>query len=101
MAHHGANPESEALSEFFSRGQRAKASIDEIMGKLGATGRFPEGKLASDDEGEIQIGIAQKDGKIILAFGKSIAWAGMTPEQAEEIGQLLIDHGRDARLRRG
>ena len=59
---------------------------------LGATGRFPEGKLSSHDEGEIRIALTRFNGAVIFNFGKSIASIGFTPTQAREIGELLIKH---------
>lgn len=58
-------------------------------GFLGATGRFPQGKLTPQDEGEIQFAIGEKDGKVILDFGKATAWIGFEPEQALLIAQIL------------
>jgi len=57
---------------------------------FGETSAFPEGKINKDDEGEIQFGVTTKDEKVILNFGKPVAWLGMTPGQAEDLGRLLI-----------
>lgn len=59
--------------------------------QFGETGNFPEGKLTNEDEGEIKFGVTTKDEKVILNFGKPCAWIGMTREQAEELGRLLIN----------
>lgn len=59
---------------------------------LGATGRFPLGKLVPEDEGEIAIGFAHTDGKVVIDFGKPAAWIGFTPEQADEIADTLRKH---------
>lgn len=58
--------------------------------KLGATGRFPEGKLVEHDEGEIQFSIETFKNKIVLNFNKSVKWVGMNKQQAKELGELLI-----------
>lgn len=58
-------------------------------GQLGATGRFPEGKIHDSDEGEISFGVGVKDGKIVIEFGKPVAWLGMHPSQAIELGTML------------
>lgn len=62
--------------------------------KLGATGRFPDGKLDANDEGELRIGVTVKDEKVVLAFGKPVEWIGFTREQAIQLGQNLIDRAR-------
>ncbi len=59
---------------------------------LGATGKFPMGKLNDDDEGEIKIAIGHQDGKVVLDFGTPIHWIGFTPSQAIEIVEALRDH---------
>ena len=57
--------------------------------KLGATGRYPEGKLRPDDEGELKAAIGTKDGKIFIEFGKPVGWLGISPEQALEFARVL------------
>ena len=69
--------------------------------ELGATGHFPEGKLVPSDEGEIQIAVTNQAGKVLLAFGKEIAWIGFTPQQADEIADSLRQHAENARATRG
>jgi len=57
---------------------------------LGETGRFPDGELNKDDEGEIVFAIASTpNGRIIMHFGKSVAWVGMTPDEARSLAKLL------------
>jgi len=53
---------------------------------------YPRGKLAKDDEGEIQI-IAgpTKDGRaFVLQFGKPTTWIGLGPEEARALGEKLL-----------
>lgn len=47
------------------------------MPKLGATGDFPRGKLNPQDEGGLQLAITVKDGVVVIAFGKEVAWLGL------------------------
>ncbi|MFA5021296.1 MAG: hypothetical protein WC517_04535 [Patescibacteria group bacterium] len=56
----------------------------------GPTGDFPEGKLNAQDEGGLQMLVGQQQGKVVLAFGKSIKWIGMGPDQARDLGKMLI-----------
>lgn len=60
--------------------------------RLGATGRFPEGKLGKHDEGEIAFAVAAdpKHKKVLIDFGKPVAFLGMNPEQAVALGEMLI-----------
>ena len=56
----------------------------------GATGNFPMGKLVDDDEGELRVAVGDKDGKVIIEFGKPVAWLGLTPQGAVDFAQTLI-----------
>lgn len=60
--------------------------------KLGATGEYPQGKLSEKDEAELAIAVAADKtiGKIMLQFGKPVAWIGMNAIQARAIGEMLI-----------
>jgi len=75
------------------------AEMEKLMQELelGATRRFPEGKLDPTDKGEIKIGITHQDGKVVLAFGTPVMWTGFTPDQAEEIAAMLREHAIRAR----
>jgi len=59
---------------------------------LGATGRFPEGKIHDSDEGEIRFAVGSKDGNVIIEFGKPVAWLGLPPDLARELAVLLTKH---------
>lgn len=83
MAHHSDTP----MSNFDFN----KAVQDQ---KLGATGKFPEGKIDEHDEGEIKIGVTVKDDKIIIAFGKKIEWIGFTKKQAEDLANTILQRAR-------
>jgi hypothetical protein len=61
--------------------------------KIGATGRFPYGRAAEDDEGELQIAMAADHGNAIvrLQFGKPIGWLGLPSVNARQLAALLIE----------
>lgn len=61
--------------------------------KLGATGKFPAGKLNKDDEGELQLAIGvTRDGLVRIDFGKPVAWLAMTKADAAKFAGLLMKH---------
>lgn len=62
--------------------------------KIGPTGKFPHGKVADDDEGEIRIAVGAKDGTVFMNFGVPVLWIGLSPEDAVNVGEALIKHGR-------
>lgn len=64
---------------------------------LGATNKFPEGKLTNDDEGELRFGIAVAGSQVIVNFGKPVAWFSMGADLAEQFGKLLIEKAAQAR----
>ena len=56
---------------------------------LGETGRFTNGALTPDDEGELRFAVTASGGKVILAFGTPVEWIGMLPWQAQELAHML------------
>ncbi len=64
--------------------------FDELKTVLGETGKFPDAKLNSEDEGEIAFAIASTpNNRVIIHFGKSVVWVGMTPDEARSLAALL------------
>lgn len=59
--------------------------------ELGATGEFPEGKLTSEDEGALKmaVGIHPETGKVIVNFGKPVAWLGMEANDALKLAGFI------------
>lgn len=66
--------------------------------EFGATGKFPEGQISSDDEGELQFGITNANGQIIVNFGKPVAWLAFDPQQAQILAYALLKHAAEARV---
>jgi hypothetical protein len=61
--------------------------------KFGATGKFPQGQLGPDDEGELRIGIAHDSkGTVLINFGKEVSWLGMPPPVAIEFAKQILKH---------
>ena len=103
MAHHSSEHDAEMMKRFMERmGEQdvetLQALNEEVKNKygngLGATGRFPEGKLTLADEGEIQFAVTTIKKKVVIDFGKPVRWLGCTGDQAIDLGRLLIKRGR-------
>ena len=60
--------------------------------KLGATGQFPQGKIDPHDQGEIAIAVGHRQNKVIINFGKPVAWIGFDKNQALQIAESLRTH---------
>jgi hypothetical protein len=69
--------------------------------KLGATGRYPYGKLGPHDQGELRAGITTVDGKLVIHYGAPITWTAMTAEQALEFARLLTKRANEIIAERG
>ena len=67
------------------------------MDKVGATGRYPQGKLNDTDEGELTMAITRDGDVIRIGFGKPVAWLAMSPEEAVGLAQLLMQHAKRRR----
>jgi hypothetical protein len=84
------------MSNHFSDPNSAPDSLKKLFETapqgLGATGRYPEGKLGEHGEGETAFAVAAdpKLKKVLIDFGKPVAFLGMTKAQAIELGQMLI-----------
>lgn len=46
-------------------------------------------QLNKVDDGKIKLAVGIKDGQVLLNFGKSISWLGLSAQQAEEIGKKM------------
>jgi hypothetical protein len=59
--------------------------------KLGATGKFPDGKLNAADEGEIRcmIGLNSANNVLVMDFGKAVSWLGLGKKQVLAMILLL------------
>jgi len=61
--------------------------------KVGATGKFPDGKMHPGDEGELQFGVAKdRNGNVHVNFGKDISWFALPPQTAIAFARLLLRH---------
>jgi hypothetical protein len=57
---------------------------------LGPTGDYPDGKLDESDDGALQMAITAEKGRVLVVFGKPIAWIGLEPKDAREMAVLLV-----------
>ena len=64
---------------------------------LGATGEFPDGKITDHDAGglALSIGFDSDSNNIIIDFGTPVAWLGMTPEDAIDFAEYLIQCAKE------
>src|SRR5262249_37071389 len=71
-------------------------AIKEDRSKPGPTGKFPEGKIHESDEGELGIAIGFYEGNVIINFGTPVKWFGLPPEEALNLGALIIAKAKEA-----
>lgn len=110
MGHHADEPfdgDPEAFRAFREMRQ-ATDSHESILRKLkdtstfrGALGDFPMGHLTKQDEGAIQFAVGSQDGKVVLDFGTSVRWIGMSPQQAADLAADLFKWARLVGLKKG
>jgi hypothetical protein len=63
---------------------------------LGPTGDFPEGQLNPVDEGGLKLAVGVEDGKVVIHFGKPVAWVGFSAQQARELAETIRKHSYKA-----
>ena len=67
-------------------------AVTETLGqRLGATGHHPQGALTPDDEGELRMAVTAHGGKVIVSFGKPVAWLGLRPRDARQFATMLSE----------
>lgn len=95
MSNHGRDE-----SQMPSRVEASSAEVEEALQAdrppdiLGATRRFPRGRLTNEDEGEIVIRVAERGGVVVIDFGKPVTWIGFSPDEARQLADLLSKHAR-------
>lgn len=59
--------------------------------ELGATGTFPEGRISESDEGDLTLAVSRddKNGVVIIDFGKSVSWIGLPPDRAAAFAEAI------------
>ena len=62
----------------------------EMAVKLGPTGKYPDGKLRDDDEGEVQTMIGAVEGRVVVEFGTPVKWFALPPEMAREWAAAIL-----------
>jgi hypothetical protein len=103
MAHHGNDPS--AIREMNQLTGDVRDKLRDLQGMcqprefapLGATNKFPQGKLNQNDEGEIMFAVAadKTQGKVLINFGKPVAWVGMDREQAIDLANSIRQKADD------
>jgi hypothetical protein len=85
---------SEIAKRFGGGGHKHAAGFETDIpaATLGATGRLPDGLLTAEDEGELRLAVGQRDGNVVLDFGKPVAWLGFPASDARQLAATLASH---------
>lgn len=104
MGHHGSDemsPEMQRMIDAKIKAEREDSFKEKLKSferpTFGATGQYPMGSLDKSDEGEIAFGITSHRGKVIINFGKPVAWLGMDAHQAADLAGALMKHAARCR----
>ena len=95
MAHHGIGPDNQ-FEDVLKNVEFDDSKIKEQLKKFEKPRTYPDGRLGAMDDGELAIAITEKNGRVLIHFGKPIEWIGFTPEQAVEIAQSLWTYSNKA-----
>ena len=90
--HHSEVPfEPDDLKPDREAAERLRALLWEHLA-IGATRRFPDGKITESDEGEIRFAVSHAGGKVLIHFGKPVAWLGLGRHHVVELIKILQKH---------
>ena len=64
--------------------------------ELGATGKFPDGKLCPEDEGELALKVSCGAGIVKIDFGKKVRWIALPPADAANFAMMIVAHAQQA-----
>lgn len=92
MSHHGSDSFDDPI--FQRRQQLMRDLLASTADFRGAIGAYPDGKLTPSDEGAIQFAVGEADGKVVIDFGASVHWLGMTPQQAADFASAILKRAR-------
>src|SRR5690349_6504490 len=103
MSHHG-NNDPPGPPEWFKKAleENGYTRDDEAglaeLSRSELPGKYPNGKLGPNDEGQFQMAIAHIKGRVIVDFGKPMAWIGLTSVEARQIAETLLKHAREIEI---
>lgn len=100
MSNHSPEPFDGEQPEFAKR-QKLMRDLLNTTGFRGAIGAYPHGKLTPQDEGSLQFAVSEADGKVVIDFGTSVHWFGMTPQMAADLASLLLRKAREVGRKNG
>ena len=92
MSHHADEPFDGP--EFQARQKLMRDLLSSTAEFRGPIGNFPAGKLTPHDEGDIQFAVGSEGDKVVLDFGTSIRWVGMTAQEAADLASSLMKWAR-------
>lgn len=62
---------------------------------------FPRGQISQDDEGEVTLAIYVWRNVVRIDFAEPTTWLGVPPDQARELGRILIKRADEIEARQG
>jgi hypothetical protein len=69
---------------------------------VGPTGRFPQGDVGRDDNGELQVAVATdyQHAVVRIVFGAPVGWLALPAEEARALAQMLVEKADELDRRR-
>lgn len=80
----------------YTRFARLNARLAEEL-RLGATGKYPDGKIHRTDEGAIRLAVFVEHGNVVLNFGTPVSWIVFDAQKAEELAGIILEKAKEAR----
>jgi len=111
MSHHSDEPFERAMKKLGGKNlpklevsatqNQLMRQLTDVTGFKGALGTFPEGQIVPHDEGAIQFAVGSEGDKVIIDFGTSVKWIGMTAQEAADLASTILAAARKVGRKNG
>jgi hypothetical protein len=61
------------------------------VNRIGAAGRHRREEDRQDDTGELRVAVGAHKGRVVLNFGRAVAWLSMDPVEARNVAAMLLE----------
>jgi hypothetical protein len=95
MSHSSEPIDGRGMADFLDDFRR-KFGFKRGSGK-GSPRSWPNGRMDATDDGAFQMGVSVVKGRVVMCFDRPMDWVAMTPQEASDLADVLVQRGLEAR----